>query len=59
MFQPVFAEAQRILRHTFGMTLVELMSRAELQRESNENDETAGAVNATGLKKKSRLFYRT
>lgn len=51
-FNTVFAMAQNTLRKTFGMELVELMSRAEREKEQNDNDETREGANATGLKKK-------
>ncbi|EJD00539.1 MAGE-domain-containing protein [Fomitiporia mediterranea MF3/22] len=52
-FNIVFAMAQETLQSTFGMELVELMSRAERDREQNENDEVQDGANATGLKKKA------
>ena len=51
-FSTVFAMAQRGLQSTFGMELVELMNRAERDREENANDEIQNDANATGLKKK-------
>ncbi|TDL23424.1 MAGE-domain-containing protein [Rickenella mellea] len=51
-FNAVFQAAQHILQKTFGMELVELMSRAEREREQNGNDGTEAGENATGLKKK-------
>ncbi|OCB89624.1 MAGE-domain-containing protein [Sanghuangporus baumii] len=52
-FNTVFAMAQRSLQSTFGFELVELMSRADLNREQNANDEIQDDANATGLKKKA------
>ena len=45
--------AQKTLQSTFGFELVELMSRADLNREQNANEEVKGGANATGLRKKS------
>lgn len=47
-FPAVFARAQRILETTFGMELVELLSKAELEK----GGEDAEAENAIGGRKK-------
>jgi melanoma-associated antigen len=49
--------AQKILRKTFGMELVELRSRAEIHAEgnadnNNKDDDLEEARKATGVKKK-------
>ena len=52
----IFEMAQKILRKTFGMELVELRSRAEIHTDGNENgnkdDDLEEARKATGVKKK-------
>ncbi|KAJ6629869.1 MAGE family-domain-containing protein [Mycena sp. CBHHK59/15] len=57
-FARVFARAQEILRHTLGMELVELRSRAELDKDTagpgaGKEDDLAEARKATGVKKKA------
>ncbi|KAJ7621120.1 MAGE family-domain-containing protein [Roridomyces roridus] len=56
-FMRVFAAAQEILRDTLGMELVELRSRAELDKEQTNtnanNDDLENARKATGVKQKS------
>ncbi|KAH8113089.1 MAGE-domain-containing protein [Phellopilus nigrolimitatus] len=52
-FNTVFGMAQKSLQTVFGMELVELMSRAEREREQNMNEEVQDDANATGLKKKA------
>ncbi|KAF8215043.1 hypothetical protein K438DRAFT_1800650 [Mycena galopus ATCC 62051] len=59
-FNRVFAMAQNILRNTFGMELVELRSRAELDKDAaapatQNQDDLDEARKATGVKKKSRV----
>jgi hypothetical protein len=53
-FNIVFNEAQQILRKTFGMEMVELKSRAELEIAINGNagDETEEARNPAGVKRR-------
>ena len=53
-FGAVYQVAQKILENTFGMELVELMSRAERERDKDEPEEE-GEKNGTGLKKKGIL----
>lgn len=58
-FGTVFEMAQKTLRKTFGMELVELRSRAEIHAEGNAtaaNEELDEARKATGVKKKSAPF---
>jgi len=51
----VLERAQGILRTTFGMELVELQSRAELDKEDTSKDNADGdRRKATGVKKKGR-----
>lgn len=54
-FGPVLALAQKILKDTFGMELVELRSRAELGREAgaDKDAELEDAQKATGVKKRA------
>ncbi|KAF7983597.1 hypothetical protein HWV62_20497 [Athelia sp. TMB] len=55
-FNTVFDLAQKTLRKTFGMELVELRSRAEIHAESNAtgaNEDLEEASKATGVKKKA------
>ena len=54
LFKHVLDEAQQILRKTFGMELVELRSRAELDRAVNGNadDDADEARNGTGIKRR-------
>lgn len=56
-FNVVFEGAQKILRKTFGMELIELRSRAELYADGNENKDEGleEARKATGVKKKGTL----
>jgi len=57
-FNIVFENAQRTLRSTFGMELVELQSRAELEKTSNApNDELDEARKATGVKRKGASCF--
>ena len=57
-FNTVFEQAQKILRKTFGMELVELRSRAEIYAEGNadggggKDDDLEDARKAAGVKKK-------
>ena len=53
-FGAVLAIAQKILRDTFGMELVELPSRAALEKEANgdKDAELEDAQKATGVKKR-------
>jgi hypothetical protein len=50
--------AQKVLRKTFGMELIELRSRAEIHAEGNANgnkdDDLEEARKAAGVKKKGR-----
>jgi hypothetical protein len=54
----VFEQAQKILRKTFGMELVELRSRAEIHADGNadggggNDDDLKDARKAAGVKKK-------
>ena len=50
-FNRIFELAQKKLRHTFGMELAELPSRAGLDQENN-NEEEIEARKATGARKK-------
>ncbi|KAH9946740.1 MAGE-domain-containing protein [Amylocystis lapponica] len=50
-FNAVFARAQEILHKTFGMELVELLSRAE--RDKDANDKDAELLKNTGVKKRA------
>ncbi|KAJ7794173.1 MAGE family-domain-containing protein [Mycena olivaceomarginata] len=57
-FNRVFSMAQDVLRNTFGMELVELRSRAELDKDTaapatQNQDDLEEARKATGVKKKS------
>lgn len=58
-FNQVFERAQETLRSKFGMELVELPSRAGLDRDSNtangNEDELNEARQATGVKKKGKF----
>ena len=57
MFKTVFSEAQKKLQSVFGMELVELMSRAERDKDINAGEGAdEGGSNALGLKKKG-MFY--
>lgn len=57
-FKAVFAAAQATLQSVFGMELVEMMSRAEMEKE--QITDLPQAENATGLKKKgSSLINRS
>jgi hypothetical protein len=60
-FNTVLEHAQKILRKTFGMELVELRSRAEIQVDGNANgnkdDDLEEARNATGVKKKGIVVF--
>lgn len=52
-FKDVLERAQRILRTTFGMELVELQSRAELDKDDPSKGNADGdGRKATGVKKK-------
>jgi hypothetical protein len=56
-FNRVFSMAQDVLRNTFGMELVELRSRAELDKDTaapatQNQDDLEEARKATGVKKK-------
>jgi len=54
-FKDVLERAQGILRATFGMELVELQSRAELDKEDTSKDNADGdRRKATGVKKKGQ-----
>lgn len=53
-FKLVFSEAQKKLITVFGMEMVELMTRAERDREINMVDGDDDGNTALGLKKKSR-----
>jgi len=55
-FKNVLERAQGILRTTFGMELVELQSRAELDKEDTSKDNADGGDRrkATGVKKKGQ-----
>ena len=54
-FKDVLERAQGILQTTFGMELVELQSRAELDKEEASKDNTDGdRRKATGVKKKGK-----
>jgi len=54
-FKDVLERAQGILRTTFGMELVELQSRAELDKEDTSKDNADGdRRKATGVKKKGQ-----
>lgn len=54
-FKDVLERAQGILRTTFGMELVELQSRAELDKEDASRDNNDGdRRKATGVKKKGK-----
>jgi len=54
-FKDVLERAQGILRTTFGMELVELRSRAELDKEDVSKDNADGNQRkATGVKKKGK-----
>ena len=54
-FKDVLERAQGILRTTFGMELVELRSRAELDKEDASKDNADGDQRkATGVKKKGK-----
>ena len=54
-FKDVLERAQEILRSTFGMELVELRSRAELDKEDVSKDNADGDQRkATGVKKKGK-----
>lgn len=54
-FKDVLERAQGTLRTTFGMELVELQSRAELDKEDASNDNADGdRRKATGVKKKGK-----
>ncbi|EED83309.1 predicted protein [Postia placenta Mad-698-R] len=53
MFNVVLGRAQEILRQTFGMDLVELQSRAGLERETGDKDKDAELLKATGVKKRA------
>ncbi|KAF9643528.1 MAGE protein, partial [Thelephora ganbajun] len=54
-FKDVLERAQGILRTTFGMELVELQSRAELDKEDSSKDNADGdRRKATGVKKKGK-----
>lgn len=55
----MFEHAQKILRKTVGMELVELRSRAELERDAvegarNNEDDLEEARKATEIKKKGK-----
>ncbi len=62
-FNLVLDHAQEILHKTFGMELVELRSRADLENVGNVNgnEELDEARNATGMKKKGAapVFFFT
>jgi len=57
-FNLIFDMAQKVLRKTFGMELIELRSRAEIHAEGNANgnkdDDLEEARKAAGVKKKGR-----
>ena len=54
-FKDVLERAQGILRTTFGMELVELQSRAELDKEdTSKGDADGDRRKATGVKKKGK-----
>ena len=54
-FKDVLERAQGILRATFGMELVELQSRAELDKEDTSKDNADGdRRKATGVKRKGQ-----
>jgi hypothetical protein len=54
-FKDVLERAQGILRATFGMELVELQSRAELDKEDTSKGNVEGDQRkATGVKKKGK-----
>lgn len=58
-FKDVLERAQGILRTTFGMELVELQSRAELDKEDASKDNADGdRRKATGVKKKGRRYLQ-
>jgi melanoma-associated antigen len=50
----VFDKAQNILRKTFAMELIELRSRAELDKAANRHaeEEMEEARNATGIRRR-------
>lgn len=54
-FNSVLDRAQRLLRKTFAMELVELQSRNYREQDVAAGDDLQEARNATGVKKKSTL----
>jgi hypothetical protein len=58
-FKDVLERAQGILRTTFGMELVELQSRAELDKDDTSKENADGdRRKATGVKKKGKCEPR-
>lgn len=58
-FKDVLERAQGILRATFGMELVELQSRAELDKDDASKENADGdRRKATGVKKKGKYDPR-
>lgn len=51
-FPHVFALAQKSLHSAFGLELVELMSRAEREKEQNDTNGAVGEEMGTGVRKK-------
>ncbi|KAH7886758.1 MAGE-domain-containing protein [Phlebopus sp. FC_14] len=52
-FNAVFEKAQKLLRKTFAMELVELQARNYREQEATPGDDLQEARNATGVKKKA------
>ncbi|KAJ2933176.1 hypothetical protein H1R20_g3905, partial [Candolleomyces eurysporus] len=61
LFNRVFAEAQKRLKETFGLELVELPTRAGLEKDDGggaaAEDDLAEARKATGMKKKMYVIH--
>jgi hypothetical protein len=55
LFNSVLEKAQKLLRKTFAMELVELQSRNYREQDVAAGDDLQEARNATGVKKKSML----
>ena len=55
-FNRIFDLAQKKLRHTFGMELAELPSRAGLDHQNNDDEENE-ARKATGTRKKGLFLF--
>ncbi|KIY51083.1 MAGE protein, partial [Fistulina hepatica ATCC 64428] len=59
LFKTVFDQAQTTLRSTFGMELVELRTRAQLEQNDNPEEEAGEARAAIGVRKKNAAGSKT